>query len=189
MDKFYLIKKEIDKLTKEAPYEVEYSHSQSVLKWVLKLEPHADVALKIAALSHDIDRSIPERRIRAEDFNDYNEYKKQHSLRSSEIISELMKKFNFNKEIIEKTQFLIENHEIGGEGDAEILKEADSLSFFENNLGHYIKTNPKYVKDKIKFMYTRLSEKAKKLVLEEINFKDKKIKKIVKETIAHIGEA
>ena len=186
MDKFDLIKKEIDKLTKDVPYEIEYSHSQSVLKWILKLKPNADVALKIAAIGHDIDRSIPERRIRAEDFNNYNKYKKQHSLRSSEIISELMKKFNFNKEIIEKTQLLIENHEVGGKGNVEILKEADSLSFFENNLEHYIKTNPKYVKDKIKFMYKRLSEKAKKLVLEEITFKNKKIKKIVKETIANI---
>jgi len=48
-----------------------------------------------------------------------------------------MQKHDFNEKTIEKTKFLIENHETGGNGDVEILMEADSLSFFDNNLEHY----------------------------------------------------
>ena len=180
MSKYKEIKKKIDELTKKAPHEIEYVHSQSVLKWVLKLKPNTDVALKIAALGHDIDRSVSGR-IKAGDFGSYEEYKKQHALRSAKIISELMGKLNFDKKTLEKTRFLIENHEVGGGGDVEILKEADSLSFFENNLKHYKKINPDYVKDKIRFMYDRLSKKARKMVLE-IKFQNEELKNLVMET-------
>lgn len=185
MKKFDLIKEKIDKITKNAPHKIEFSHSQSVLKWVLKLKPYADISLKIAALGHDIDRSFPEQRIKPTDFSDYNEYKKRHSEKSAEIISNLMKKIGFENKIIEKTKFLIEKHEVGGKGDAEILKEADSISFFENNLLDYIDRNPEYVKDKIKFMYNRLSKEARRMVLQ-IKFQTEEIENLVRETISHI---
>ena len=184
MDKYKLIEKQIDNLTKKAAYRIEYSHSHSVLEWILKLKPKADISLKIAALGHDIDRCI-EPITNKKDFDNYDLYKKFHASRSAKIIVELMKKLDFDKKKIDKTKFLIENHEIGGKGDAEILKEADSLSFFENNLKHYIEINPYYVKDKIRFMYSRLSKKARKLVLK-VNFENEKIRETVEEAILDI---
>lgn len=184
--KFNLIKKEIEKLTKNSFVKEDYAHSQSVWRWVLKLKPNADIALQIAALSHDIDRSFPERRIKREDFKIYDEYKKKHSLKSAEIICELLKKFNFEKEIIEKVKFLVENHEVGGEVDVEILKEADSITFFELNLPSYRKTHTlQETKDKTKFMFTRLSNKAKEII-QQIKFEDKEIDDLFKETLSEI---
>ena len=116
MNSFEAIKSKIDKITQDGP-EIEYSHSQSVLKWVLKLDPDASESLKIAALGHDIDRSFPEKRVKAVDYENYLEFKKVHSLKSAEIIVELMKRQNFKEETIKKTRNLIERHEIGGEGD------------------------------------------------------------------------
>ena len=43
-------------------------HSKNTLEWLLKLKPDADDALKIAALGHDIERAIAERKVRREDF-------------------------------------------------------------------------------------------------------------------------
>ena len=182
MNKFDEIKKEIEKLTKNSISEIEHSHSLSVLKWTIKLKPDADISLKIAALGHDIDRSFPEKRIKSEDFDNYADYKRAHSKKSAEIISELMTKFNLDNKIIEKTRFLIENHEIGGEGDVEILKEADSLSFFENNLLDYKKKNPRYFEDKIVFMYKRLSKKAREMILK-IKFQNDELKRVFMDTI------
>ena len=185
MDKFNLIKKEIDSITKKAPIPIEYKHSQSILKILLKLNPKADISLKIAALGHDIDRSIPELRIKPKGFKDYNKYKKQHSIRSAEIIVNLMESMAFKKEIIEKTKFLIENHEVGGETDVETLKEADSISFFQDNLEYYKKKYPDYFKDKVEFMYKRLSSKAREIVLK-LKIKNKEIEKEVKDIISKL---
>ncbi len=186
MDKFDLIKKEIEELTKNSFVKEDYIHSQSVWKWVLKLKPDADIALQIAALGHDIDRSFPERRIKREDFESYDEYKKKHSLMAAKIVCELLKKFDFEKETIKKVKSLIEKHEVGGEGDVEILKEADSITFFEYNLPFYRKSHTlQETKDKIKFMYGRLSKKAKQLI-NQIKFKDHGIDELFKETISKI---
>lgn len=183
MDKFELVKKEIEKITKSAPLKIEYPHSQSVYNLVLKLKPDASIPLKIAALGHDIDRSLLKERIKPEDFpNNYAEYKKQHSIKSAKIISELMKKYLFDNSEIEKAKFIIENHEVGGKGDVEILKEADSISFFKDNLSYYKEKYPLHFKGKINFMYSRLSEKGKKLVLHLI--KESKLKDEVMDIIS-----
>jgi len=183
MNNFKFIKNKIDKITKNAPHIIENKHSNSTLKWVLKLKPDADLTLKIAALCHDIDRSFPKRRIDSRDFNDYSVYKKIHAEQSAKITSELMQELAVDKKIINQIEFLIRNHEIGKRGDSRILKEADSLSFFEDNLLDYNKRNPKYLKDKIRMMYTRLPKRARILV-SKMNFEGEEIKKVVKEIIS-----
>ena len=39
-------------------------HSRNTLEWLLRLDPKADAALRIAALGHDIDRAVEERKVR-----------------------------------------------------------------------------------------------------------------------------
>jgi hypothetical protein len=187
MNKFEKIEKKIGEITKNAPSDNEFSHSRSVLKWVLKLKPSADASLKIAALGHDIDRSFPKLRINPDDYTDeeYVLYKKKHAEKSAQIVSDLMEEIEFDKKTIEKTNLLIQNHETGGEGDFGVLMEADSISFFENNLLSYSKQHPKYLRDKIKFMYKRLSKTGKELVLG-IELENQELKKIVKESIGEI---
>jgi hypothetical protein len=174
MTKFDLVFEEISKITKNAADKTEYGHSQSVWQWVLKLKPDADIALQIAALGHDIDRSFEDYRKMKAKYATYDEYKKAHALLSAQITCDILKKHNFDRAMIEKVKHLIENHEIGGEGDVAILTEADSMTFF-NNLQHYRDTHTeKETIDKIKFMYNRLSTKAKKLV-NQIKFKDQEL--------------
>lgn len=182
MDKFAKIKEEIEELAKKAEYGIEYSHIISVLKWALKLKPDADTALQIAALGHDIDR-YDGKKIKREDFSDYEKFKQTHARRSALIIESMMKKLDFDKETIKKTKLLIENHEVGGDGDLGILKEADSLSFFDNNVYDYWKTHNLYFKDKILFMYKRLSKRGKEMV-KSLNLKDLEIEKKVRGIIS-----
>ncbi|MGV8151412.1 MAG: DUF4202 family protein [Candidatus Woesearchaeota archaeon] len=185
MIQFDLIEKEIRTILPNSPLDFELKHSELVLKWVLKLKPEADEALKIAAISHDIDRAIT--KITEKDLKDFskiNEFKKEHSIRSAKFISDILKKHNYPNVIIEKVKHLVENHEFGGDEETNILTDADSLAYFEYNIPSYMKRNGRErAIEKIRFMYDRLSDDAKKLV-NQINYSDSEIANLVKESIS-----
>jgi len=119
----------------------DFAHSKDTVKWLVKIKPDADVNLKIAALGHDIERSLGHKKVKREDYNSYDEFKKAHSLNSSRIIAGIMKKFNTNQELIDDVYNLIANHETGGDKRSDILKYADSISFFNVNLPYYFERN------------------------------------------------
>lgn len=119
----------------------DFVHSKNTVKWLLKIKPDADVALKIAALGHDIERSLGDKKVKREDYKSYDEFKKEHSLKSAMIIASILKKFNTNQELIDDVYNLIANHETGGDKRSDILKYADSISFFNVNLPYYFGRN------------------------------------------------
>lgn len=184
MIQFDVIRKKIEDILPDSPIEEELMHARLALKWVIKLKPDVDEALKIAAMSHDIERAIT--KITEKDLKDYSkidEFKKEHSLRSAKFICDILKRYNYPQEIIDKVKYLVENHEVGGDEEANILRDADSLAYFDYNIPSYLKRNgEEQTREKIKFMYKRLSIEAKELV-KQINFKDKKINALVKESI------
>jgi capsule polysaccharide modification protein KpsS len=180
MNKFDSVVEELKTITRNAADKTEYGHSQSVWQWILKLKPGADSALQIAALGHDIDRSFEDYRKMKARYATYDEYKKVHALLSAKITCDILIKHGFDQVTIDKVKHLIENHEIGGEGDVAILTEADSMTFF-NNLPHYREAHtPQETTDKIKFMYNRMSSKAKSMI-NQIDFKNTELSKLFKE--------
>ncbi len=187
MSKLDLVKKEIKGILVKSPLVFDPIHSELTLKWVLKLKPDADEALKIAALAHDIERSITgitEKDLK--DFSKIHEFKKEHAIRSAKITTDLMKKQDYDKGTLEKVRSLIEAHEEGGDEEETILMEADSLAYFDYNIPHYFKRyGRERTKEKIQFMYKRVSDKARELV-KQIKFKDKKIEELFKEAISEI---
>ncbi len=184
MSKFDAVIKELKYILPTSPIEFELKHAELVLKWVLELKPDADEALKIAAFSHDIDRAV--HKILEKDLKDYskiNEFKKEHSLRSAQIISAILAKHGYPQKTIDKVKQLVESHEFGGDPESDILKDADSIAYFEYNIPFYLKiTGRERTKEKIKFMYRRMSEKAKRLV-HQIRFEDKETEKLFEEAI------
>jgi hypothetical protein len=184
MTKFDSIKTEVETLLLNSPLDFELKHSELVLKWVLKLKPDADEALKIAALSHDIDRAIS--KITEKDLKDFSkidDFKREHSIRSAKFICDILKKHEYPQSIIDKVKHLVENHEFGGDEESNLLMDADSLAYFDYNIPSYLKRNGKErTKEKVRFMYKRLSAKARKL-FSQIKFKDKEIAELVKESI------
>ncbi len=82
---------------------------------------------------------------------------------------------------------MITNHEVGGDEEANILRDADSLTFFNFDINfYYAEREYQKTKDKVRFMYSRLSEKAKNLVevIEDQNFEIKKLINEAKEELA-----
>jgi len=182
--KFNIIKNEIESILPKSPIDSDPMHSKLVLKYVLELKPDADEALKIAALAHDIDRPITG--ITEKDLSDYskiNEFKKEHAIRSAKFISDILQKYGYSEEIIAKVKHLVENHESGGDDESDILMNSDSLAYFDYNIPSYLKRyGEEKTKEKIKFMYKRLSSDAQKLIAE-IKFTDSEVGKLVKESL------
>ena len=116
-------------------------HAKDTVKLLLRTKPDADVALKIAALGHDIDKSTGHKKVKRKDYKSYDEFKKAHALNSARLIAGIMKKFQTDQELINEVYNLIANHETGGDKRSDILKYADSLSFFNVNLSYYFERN------------------------------------------------
>ena len=159
------IESEIETIISKSQVPEDSIHSQNTREWVLKLKPEADMALQIAALGHDIERSIEERKIKRANFTNYNEFKKAHSQNSAIILHEILVKYNVNQGLIDKVVHLVLLHEFGGMQEANILKCADSISFFDVNLPFYFQRNSEEeTAFRIKWGYKRLSKVAKSIV-------------------------
>jgi hypothetical protein len=106
--------------------------------WVLELEPTADEALRIAALTHDIERREPggpRLDPRTQAWDDAG-YLREHSERSAAIVDRWLGERRAGDALRERVAALIRAHETGGaEPDAAALQAADSLSFLEVNAG------------------------------------------------------
>ena len=113
-------------------------HAENVLEWVLRLDPDADEALQIAALAHDIERAVGERKVRRADVADYDAFKAAHAANSAAVLREVLGEAQVEPTIGEEACRLVEAHEAGGDPRSDLLKDADSLSFFEINLPLYL---------------------------------------------------
>jgi len=154
-------------------------HSKNTLEWLLKLMPDADESLKIAALGHDIERAIEKRKVRRQDYKDYDVFKDAHALNSANVLTEIMQACDIDKKMIDEVFFLVRHHETGGTDQVDILKDADSISYFDVNLPHYfIRNNLKETKRRCLWGYKRLSNEGKKIVAK-LNYKDKEIESLL----------
>jgi hypothetical protein len=146
----------------------EFNHALCVLFWVNKLTAQPSYSLQAAALLHDCDRLFPERRRKFSDYNNYDEYKKAHANAAAVIAREILPAAGIDEESVELIARLIASHESGGFAEADILRDADSLAFFDKNLFEYIHEKGwATTKEKVIFMSERLGKQAKKLLAEE----------------------
>ena len=185
MSKFESIKKEIERIIEEGNPS-DNAHSKTTCKWLLRIKPDADEAMQIAALAHDIDRAIPERRLKEElweqNYATYKEFKDDHAANSAQIIGEVLEKFDFDKEAIDRVKYLVANHERGGDEDANAIRDADSLAFFEQTISRFVEIyGLEKLEAKVRFMYDRMSDKAKELV-KQMKFKEE-FQKIIDKVI------
>jgi len=176
---FNKIKNEILDITKNSRFKTEHKHAISTWKWVLKLKHNANYELQIAALAHDIERGIYDDIVSSK-FDNYDDYKKEHSLRSAEEIKKILLKYNLDENFISKVYNLVLNHEIGGDNETNILKDADSISYFQDSIEPYSKRNTiEKTKFKIKYMFDRASPQVQKIV-KELEFEDKELGEFIR---------
>ncbi len=165
-------------------------HARNTLKWIVKLYPKADRNLKLAAFSHDIERAIPEKKVKRQDFADYESFKRAHAINSANIVADIMRSYKICEEAIKDVQYLIKNHEYGGSFRADLLKDADSISFFDKNLSFYAKRHD--IEEVIRrsvWGYKRVSDERKKIVIDILKRKTDQVSKhILKKLLDLSGE-
>lgn len=177
MNRCEKLRSRILEIISHSPVPEDLEHAQNTLYWLLKIYPEADSSLKIAALGHDIERSVPER-IKRENFEDFDEFKKAHALRSAEILKNILVEFNCPENIVDKVYDLVKKHEHGGDFKSDILKDADSLSFFDTNIKYFYKREGfQKTLERAIWGIKRLSPQAKEFFIS-LNPSDENLKKI-----------
>ncbi len=162
-------------------------HAENVLEWIVKLKP-GDEALQIAALAHDIDRADERKKIQRSDFNDYDQFKAAHANNSAKILKKILHACQVKQSIVDETCRLVERHEIGGDPGSDLLKNADSISFFDVNLPfYYQREGYEETLKRCIWGYRRLSPKMKK-ICQNITYSNHTLVKILKETINKASE-
>ncbi len=183
MDKISLVKRKIEEVIKGSSVPEDPIHSKNTLEWLLKLKPDADENLKIAALGHDIERAIEKRKVRRQDFKDFDEFKDTHALNSAKVLAEIMQTCDIDKKMIDEVSSLVRHHETGGTDRVDLLKDADSISYFDVNLPlYFVRNTLKETKRRCLWGYRRLSDRGKKIVAE-MNYQNKEIKSLLKDCI------
>ena len=174
------VKKAIEKTVALSTVPEDSIHSGNTLQWLMRLKPDADEGLQIAALGHDIERAIEERKVKRQDFEDYDAFKQAHALNSADILRELMLDNGItDPEFIGDVYTLVCRHEVGGDPRSDILRDADSLSYFDVNLPHYFKRNGREeTLRRCRWGYRRLSERGKAM-LREIRHDDEELREIL----------
>ena len=140
-------------------------HSENTREWVFRLKPDAGTALQIAALAHNLERSMEGRKVNRDSYAEYDQFKRAHAANSARVLREILVSHDVSVEVIEKATELVRLHEFGGTSEADILRDADGISFFEVNLPFYFARNTKEeTAFRVKWGFKRLSEEAKRSV-------------------------
>ena len=150
-----------------ANYPYNSTHLLKSLEWVDRLAPDASDAVRLATLTHDMERAFGGPDAIPIKLND-RAYEEAHSNRSARIVGEWLRANGAGNELTASVESLIRVHEWGGSPDANLVQAADSLSFLETNIdlmlgfarsGKYTKAE---VARKIEEMYERIQLPAAK---------------------------
>lgn len=183
---FKKIEQEILEIISQSDIPEDYPHAKSVREWVLKLKADADFTLQIAALAHDIERAFVERKVKRNEYKNYNDFKKAHAANSTRMVSEILDKYPVSEDTKNKIAYLVEQHELGADNDRElsVLTDADSISFFEVNLPFYFERNSEEETFfRMRWGYKRLSGPAKR-VIGKFNYQNERINQLLKKCIS-----
>ncbi len=149
-----------------SPVEEDAGHAENTLHWLLRMEPSADAALRMAALGHDIERAR-EDRLQRHSFEDYDTFKAQHAELGAQIADELLQSAGVEAEVRQEVARLIRRHEVGGDPRSDLLKDADSLSYFDHNLPlYYRREGWDETLRRARWGYQRLSPRAREYYRE-----------------------
>lgn len=104
--------------------------------WLLALAPDADEPLVIAALLHDLERSIPGGPMPDMVHTPWDdvEYNRAHCERSVLVVCDWLRHEGASARFVAGVQRPIREHEFGGSPEGDTVQAADSLSFLEGSV-------------------------------------------------------
>lgn len=143
-------------------------HYVRALYWVKQFGEEDDLALQIAAYAHDIERvskpkgtSIKAVKKSNKGFLDKTKLS-EHQIEGAKIMKTFLLENGASQKLAEDVYHLISMHEVGGDKRQNILKDADSVSFFECNGEKFVNKFAKEVgyekvHNKLVWMFERIT--------------------------------
>jgi hypothetical protein len=115
-------------------YPYNRDHLLRALEWLDRLAPDAREAVRLATLTHDMERAFPGPDSPVLTSLDDPDYERQHSERSARIVTEWLTAQGADGQLRDDVAALIVAHEVGGSHEADLVQAADRLSFLETNI-------------------------------------------------------
>jgi hypothetical protein len=109
-------------------------HLLKALEWLDRVAPDSSEAVRLATLTHDMERAFPGPDQPVIKTLSDPEYERLHSLRSARIVGAWLREHHASEALVEHVEALIVAHEFGGWREADLVQAADSLSFLETNI-------------------------------------------------------
>ena len=149
-------------------------HFERTEYWVGQLKSNPSKALLIAAYAYDIERA----------FNSDNDFKRhlesctdkafldKHQNEGGQTMSAVLISKGADPKLAAEVQDLIAHHEVGGTPEQNVLKDADSIAYFESNAQKHlamVKENgisKELLKKKFDFMFNRISSDYARSIVE-----------------------
>jgi hypothetical protein len=113
-------------------------HLLNSLEWLDRIAPGSPDAVRLAALTHDMERAFPGSDQPVPKSLVDPEYHALHSARSARITGEWLRAHGAEDPLASQVEALIRVHEDGGWPEANLVQAADSLSFLDCNIDLFL---------------------------------------------------
>ena len=143
-------------------YTYNHHHLTNSLEWLDRLAPGSPETMRIATLTHDMERAFPGPDMPVWSGDEDYDYYVAHSNRSARIVGEWLREQGCDTAFIEPVEALIKVHEFGGWPEADLVQAADSLSFLDVNVDLFLgfaksgKFRPDQVRAKFIYSHDRI---------------------------------
>jgi hypothetical protein len=113
-------------------------HLVRALEWLDRIAPGSSDALRIATVTHDMERAFPgpDQPIHTSLVDP--DYERAHSERSARIVGAWLRERHADASLVSEVERLILAHEFGGWHEADLLQAVDSLSFLDTNIDLFL---------------------------------------------------
>ena len=119
-------------------YPYNRDHLLRSLEWLDHLAPGSSEALRLATLTHDMERAFPGPDSPSMTSLDDPVYERLHSERSARIVSDWLRAEGAGEQLTREVAALIVAHEVGGTYEADLVQAADRLSFLDTNVDLFL---------------------------------------------------
>jgi hypothetical protein len=154
----------------EDRYPYNSHHLIETLTWLDRISPGSREAVRLAALTHDMERAFPGSDSPVMSGLGDAAYHTAHSARSARIVGAWLRENGAEDALVRDVEALIRVHEDGGWPEADAVQAADSLSFLATNVDLFLgfvrsgRFSVRDVRWKFEYSYERIQiAKAKAL--------------------------
>ncbi len=144
-------------------------HLERTVDWLLELDPAAGEGLRIAAVTHDIERAFPVES-HWDSRRDWNDpaYARWHQDRCADFVARWLRVQGAPETLVAEVTALVRAHEDGGWREAELLQAADSLSFLETMAWLMVRWPRDAAEGKLRQMHDRIAPARARALAEPL---------------------